>query len=112
MAIQVPSVPALAKPTNIGSFEQLRSYLTSAYGLEIQAFAEIANAINYGLFQNDGSSAFGAPLPLKSYPKASLPAAGSWTAAIVYVTDEAGGATIAFSDGTNWRRVQDRNVVS
>jgi hypothetical protein len=30
----------------------------------------------------------------------------------VMVTDEAGGATLAFSDATNWRRVQDRAVVS
>ena len=33
-------------------------------------------------------------------------------AAYVYVSDESGGSTLAFSDGTNWRRVQDRNIVS
>ena len=33
-------------------------------------------------------------------------------AATVYVSDETGGATLAFSDGTNWRRVQDRAIVS
>lgn len=32
--------------------------------------------------------------------------------AVVYVSNETGGATIAFSDGTNWRRAQDRAVVS
>jgi len=32
--------------------------------------------------------------------------------ALVFVSDEAGGATIAFFDGTNWRRVQDRQIVS
>jgi len=32
--------------------------------------------------------------------------------ALLYVTDEAGGAVMAFSDGTNWRRVTDRAVVS
>ena len=31
---------------------------------------------------------------------------------IVYVSDETGGATLAFSDGTNWRRLQDRAVIS
>ena len=30
----------------------------------------------------------------------------------IYVDDETGGATIAFSDGTNWRRCQDRNIIS
>lgn len=44
---------------------------------------------------------------------ASLPSAATKTAgAMVYVTDEAGGAIPAFSDGTNWRRVSDRAVVS
>lgn len=31
---------------------------------------------------------------------------------LVFVYDEAGGPTLAFSDGTNWRRVQDRAIVS
>jgi hypothetical protein len=31
---------------------------------------------------------------------------------MIYVSDEAGGAIPAFSDGTNWRRVTDRAVVS
>jgi len=31
---------------------------------------------------------------------------------VIYVSNETGGATLAFSDGTNWRRVQDRAVVS
>lgn len=31
---------------------------------------------------------------------------------MIFVVDEVGGATLAFSDGTNWRRVQDRAIVS
>lgn len=50
---------------------------------------------------------------VKSYAKASLPAASAQGAgAILYVADEAGGAVLAFSDGTSWRRVTDRAVVS
>ena len=48
---------------------------------------------------------------LASYQVATLPSA-SPAGRIVYVSDETGGATVAFSDGTNWRRVQDRAVVS
>lgn len=48
----------------------------------------------------------------RSYTVADLPSASDYEAHTVYVSDEAGGATIAFSDGTNWRRVQDRAVVS
>lgn len=44
--------------------------------------------------------------------KANLPPPAQHRAYIVAVPDEVGGYTLAFSDGTNWRRVQDRNVVS
>ena len=49
---------------------------------------------------------------LKGYTVATLPSAADNTRAQIYVSDETGGATLAFSDGTNWRRVQDRVVVS
>lgn len=54
---------------------------------------------------------------LRSYTVANLPDAADFDpedggAAMLFVSDEAGGATLAFSDGTNWRRVQDRVVVS
>lgn len=31
---------------------------------------------------------------------------------MIYVSDETGGAVIAFSDGVNWRRVTDRQIIS
>lgn len=52
------------------------------------------------------------PFLLAQYAKASLPPAITNTGGMVYVTDEAGGAVPAFSDGTNWRRVTDRAIVS
>lgn len=52
------------------------------------------------------------PLPVRPYLKAELPAAADFIDHIAAVIDEAGGYTIAFSDGTNWRRVQDRVIVS
>lgn len=53
----------------------------------------------------------------RSFTVATLPSAADFNpanggAAYLYVSDEAGGATLAFSDGTNWRRVQDRAIVS
>jgi len=44
------------------------------------------------------------------YTVATLPAQKEGR--IIYVSDETGGATTAFSDGTNWRRSQDRVIVS
>lgn len=56
------------------------------------------------------------PFKVKAYTVATLPDADKWAdssfSSIVYVSDESGGAVLAFSDGTNWRRVTDRNVVS
>lgn len=50
-------------------------------------------------------------LACESYTVATLPAATT-AAQIIYVSNEAGGAVLAFSDGTNWRRVTDRAIVS
>lgn len=47
-----------------------------------------------------------------SYAVSSLPpAAATGSGSIVFVGDEATGATLAFSDGTNWLRVHDRQPV-
>jgi len=51
-------------------------------------------------------------LELASYEVATVPSAAEHTPALIYVSDEAGGATIAFSDGTNWRRTSDRAIIS
>jgi len=34
------------------------------------------------------------------------------TGDMIFVSDETGGATMAFYDGTNWRRIQDRAIIS
>jgi hypothetical protein len=58
----------------------------------------------------DGTASSG-PVVLASYTVAGLPSA-SPAGQFAYVTDETGGAVPAFSDGTDWRRVTDRNVVT
>ncbi len=47
---------------------------------------------------------------LTEYTVATLPTGVS--SGLIAVTDEAGGHTLAFYDGTDWRRVQDRAIVS
>lgn len=49
---------------------------------------------------------------LERFNKANLPTSQVPVGAQVYVNDETGGAVPAFWDGTNWRRVTDRAVVS
>lgn len=51
-------------------------------------------------------------LQAKAYTVTGVPSASTYPRGVIYVSNEAGGATLAFSDGTNWRRVQDRNVIS
>lgn len=54
----------------------------------------------------------GAARPLPAYAVADLPDATAYPYHLVYVTDETGGAQPAASDGTNWRRLTDRAIVS
>lgn len=53
----------------------------------------------------------GNQVQLPSYTVATLPSATA-AAGMIFVSDETGGAVPAFSDGTNWRRVTDRAIVS
>jgi hypothetical protein len=53
-----------------------------------------------------------APLPTFSSTVAGLPDASDLYGYCVYVTDETGGAVLAFSDGLSWRRWTDREIVS
>jgi len=53
---------------------------------------------------------YGPALP--EYTVATLPTASDYEGNMIYVSDESGGAVPAFSDGTNWRRVTDRAIVS
>lgn len=49
---------------------------------------------------------------LPGFTVATLPSAATNPNAMIFVSNEAGGAVPAFSDGTNWRRVTDRAIVS
>lgn len=49
---------------------------------------------------------------LQSYTVATLPNAATNALGMIHVSNESGGAVMAFSDGTNWRRVTDRAIVS
>lgn len=56
------------------------------------------------------------PFSVRGYTVAGLPSAsefgGTDFSSIIFVSNESGGATLAFSDGTNWRRVTDNAIVS
>ena len=52
-------------------------------------------------------------LRVGQYSKSSLPSASAnGEGSLIYVSDDAAGPVIAFSDGANWRRLTDRNIIS
>jgi hypothetical protein len=50
-------------------------------------------------------------LIVPTYTVTTLPPADP-QAQIIFVSNESGGAVLAFSDGTNWRRCTDRAIVT
>lgn len=54
---------------------------------------------------------FDGSVGVKTYTVAALPLANT-AGRFIYVSDESGGPVIAFCDGTDWRRVTDRAIVS
>ena len=66
-------------------------------------FDDIELSLNTNLLGNQ--------VQLSIYTVTTLPAATT-AGGVIYVSNETGGAVIAFSDGTNWRRSTDRAVVS
>jgi hypothetical protein len=51
-------------------------------------------------------------LKFNSYTVSTVPSAANHQYCCVVVSDESGGACVAFSDGTNWKRIYDNAVIS
>lgn len=105
---QSPSLPIPIALTSIGAISQWATTLIQQLSNEIRDHAVRLNNMTAA----DGTEAATAPVPFKSYPKASLPDAATYINYMIIVSDDVGGLTPAFSDGTNWRRTADRNIIS
>lgn len=103
MANKVNPVPSLPTPVQISKFADITTYFTQLINSLSSELVSHASRINNS-FPEDGTE------NVLVAPKSSLPApvAGG----IIYVPDDTGGAVLAFSDGTNWRRVTDRAIIS
>ncbi len=109
---------------------QIKLHATAPYEFNLQNVAShdfIVHGVTDNLFFIDaGKSCVGintaspkttldvnGPIRMAGYSVAGLPSAATHGAgAIIYVSNESGGAVLAYSDGTDWRRVTDRAVVS
>jgi hypothetical protein len=112
MVDKVNNPPALS--TAYGgapTVEGLRQTIQDLIGSLIRELSAHAQRINSSIVTT-GETSMTAPFVVMTFTVASLPAAATWTQGLVFVSNESGGATLAFSDGTNWRRVQDRAIVS
>ena len=90
----------------------------------VQADGSSGNPSLAMVIKNDGDVGIGVsspstklqvdgPVRMGQYTVSTLPSASSSGAgSMVFVSDDEGGAVMAFSDGTNWRRVTDRAIVS
>lgn len=82
------------------------------FDLVLKTMASGATAAEALRIKSDKSTTFAGPAVLPSYTVAGVPTASSFTGGMIYVTNETGGSIPAFSDGTNWRRVTDRAIIS
>jgi hypothetical protein len=99
----IPRQAQIAKPSAVDI--RLSSYLGVLHRTLVQEFVRL-----YTILRGLNGRGVDFPLATTSYAVADLPdpVAGG----IIYVSNEAGGAVLAFGDGTNWRRSTDRAIVS
>lgn len=67
-------------------------------------FSALINAVN--------AVSQGSLVNHKAYTVAAVPSAATNPGRSIYVTDESGGPTLAFSNGTNWLRYSDGAIIS
>jgi hypothetical protein len=110
----------------------LTGALTVAGGVGVNGSIYVANTVTAASFVNAGAgtptiqsptsiildaqtevNVLGSPFRLWSRTVSQLNALGGVSAgAMAFCTDESGGSVPVFYDGTNWRRVTDRNIIS
>ena len=79
---------------------------TVNYGGVADTVVALVNS-DYGVVETSGG-----PVEFPQYTVAGVPSASAYTGHMIYVSNESGGSVMAFSDGTNWRRMTDRAVIS
>ncbi len=92
--------------TEINSKPQYGALLTEG-GKSTNIFQQYLDDIQ----QRFNTFLLGSQVTLTSYTISDLPPATT-AGGLIFVSDETGGPVLAFSDGANWLRCTDRQVVS
>lgn len=96
---------------NSGSTQFLQ--FTSVDRSVSEAFSMTAGAVSLNnAFSATGNLTSSAVVRTGSYTVATVPSASANPGGLIYVSNESGGGTTAFSDGTSWRRIHDRAIIS
>jgi hypothetical protein len=105
---------AVAYGKDHASFPGKLSIYTSPAGAFTERLTVLENGkVGIGVSTPSCSLQVNGPVRCASYTVATVPdAAASGAGAMIYVRNETGGAVLAFSDGSSWRRVTDRAVVA
>lgn len=107
-AINIASAAADKRLAQI-SFRTNGSVSKGLFRVSVHSGTALAAVMDFTTDVNTSS----VPLKVPSYTVAGVPSAATAGAgAMIYVSNESGGAVIAFSDATNWRRVTDRAIIS
>ena len=67
--------------------------------------------VGFGVAAPAAALDLGGPIRLRHYTVATMPSA-TVAALLIYVTDDIDGASLAYSDGGNWRRVADSVIIT
>lgn len=111
MANKVSTSSNLPNPHSFQKVQDATSYIQQLVNSLSGYLYSMSLRLNLAMVA-DGSEVPTAPVMHNTYAKAALPSASTFKSGIIMVSDDVGGFTPAFSDGTNWRRTADRNVIS
>jgi len=102
-------------PISAGIVPGLLDFRTQDTAGVLQQAMRINEAQNVGIGVNTPTCHLhvNGPIRCASYTVGTVPSASvTGAGAQIYVSNEVGGAVLAFSDATNWRRVTDRAIIS
>lgn len=96
-----------------GNNTQFKVHASGAVALGSTMNSAVGDYTGATLIVNSTGSTFAnGPVVFPTYTVGTVPSAATFARGVIYVSNESGGAVLAFSDGTNWRRVTDRNIIS
>ena len=109
----VTTTVAVAGPTGLGSSTPVYTFsgdTTTGLAYVTTGFVRFVASGTVAMSYTSSVVRMSLPMILAEYTVTTLPT--GVTGAMIYVSNESGGAVPAFFDGTNWRRVTDRAIVT